>query len=913
MADTLARVGEHDSPSGSDGVSPTTAGEAPRALAEEAAASTLGAGDEVGRYVLLRPLAHGGMGIVYLAFDPELDRNIALKLLLPRRLDRPNERDALIGEARALAKLSHPNVIQVYDVGVWGDQVWVALEYLAGATLVEWRRERERPWSETLELLLAAGRGIAAAHLAGIVHCDIKPTNIVVGDDGSPRVLDFGLARGVAPEAIESNPRASTSGERTRARVVGTVGYIAPEQVLGDPPDARSDQFGFCVTAWEALLGTRPFGGRTRGDYERTVLAGASPTALRTRVPRRVLDVLRRGLSRGPSARFHDMHELLAELERARTPLVRRPWVLAVAAATVAVVGIGLRAQLDDGEARCNYGAEQIAASWNDAQRDAAQQAFLATGEPYARPAWAGVDATVGGWTDEWQRTYDEVCAATHVRHEQPQAALDRSMACLRERRGELDALVALFADADSDVVEHAPAAARSLRAPHECRDAAREGGEGLDDAARAHAEQLVARLAEVRAWTLAHKLDAAFAAARTIADEAEAANLPAWRAEACLLASRAAARDGRVAPAIEYLERAVWAAEIAGDDRTRADALGELVYVAGHLGNQAERAHWYARTADEVLTRIDAGPQLRAIVHANEAIVWSDRGEHDRALAGFRSALALRDENNSGIDETLATICNNIGSAWFAKADYARAAGWFVQAHAIRIALVGPDHPDVTDTIVNLGNVLLALGRPEDALVHHRRALAVLERARGRDDTSLRVVLNDVAVVLQELGRYDEALDSYRRALALSIALEPNSPAVGVVHNNMGEIHMRRRDWATARAEFEQGLAVLRTSLPPTHPYVGNAMTGVARARLELGETDAAIEQLQAALAVLEDAQVDAQLLAEPRFALARALHDREPARARALAERARADFRSLGDRGRTDAATVQAWLDAH
>jgi tetratricopeptide (TPR) repeat protein len=905
-------VGEHDSPSGSDGVSQTTAGESSRGLADEAAASSLGAGDEVGRYVLLRPLAHGGMGIVYLAFDPELDRNIALKLLLPGRLDRPNERDALIGEARALAKLSHPNVIQVYDVGVWGEQVWVALEYLAGATLVEWGRARERTWGETLDSLIAAGRGIAAAHLAGIVHCDIKPTNIVVGEDEVPRVLDFGLARGVAPEAIESNPRATSSGERGRARVVGTLGYIAPEQFLGDPPDARSDQFGFCVTAWEALLGTRPFAGRTRGEYERNVLAGTSPTAARTRVPRRVLDVLRRGLSRGPSARFHDMHELLAELERARTPLVRRPWVLAVAAGSIAIVGVGLRAQRDDGAARCNHGAEQIASSWNDTRREAAKNAFLATGEPYARPAWAGVDATVGGWTDAWQRTYDEVCTATHVRHEQPEAALERAMACLRERRGELDALVALFEVADGDVVEHAPAAARSLRAPDECRAAVREGGEGLDEAARAHAESLVARLAEVRAWILAHRLDDAFAAATAIADEAEAAHLPALDAEASVLASRAVARDGRAAPAIAYLERAVWAAETAGDDLTRADALGELVYVAGHLGNQAVQAHWYARTADEVLTRIAAGPRPRVIVHANEAVVWSDQGDHEQALASYRRALALRDELAIGIDETLATICNNIGSVYFAKADYGRAAGWFVQAHALRIALVGPDHPDVTDTLVNLGNVLLALGRPEDALLHHRRALAVLERARGRDDTSLRVVLNDVAVVLQELGRYDEALDSYRRALALWSALAPDSPVVGVVHNNMGEIHMRRRDWATARAEFEQGLAVLRTSLPPTHPYVGNALAGVARAQLELGETEAAIEPLTHAIAVLEDAQVDPQLLAEPRFALARATRDRDPALARTLAERALAGFRSLGDRGLTDAATVQAWLDA-
>ncbi len=701
-------VDERESASDSDAT--TFAGGGARELAEVAAASSLRPGDEVGRYVLLRPLAHGGMGIVYLAFDPELDRNVALKLLLPRRLDRPDERDALVGEARALARLSHPNVIQVYDVGVWGEQVYVALEYLAGATLIEWRRVRPRAWSELLELLVAAGRGIAAAHAAGIVHCDIKPSNILVGEDDAPRVLDFGLARGVAPAPVDASPLVTSSGERHAGRVVGTIGYIAPEQFLGEAPDARSDQFGFCVTAWEALLGVRPFPGRRRRDYEHAVLAGAAPISAPSRVPARVLRVLRRGLARNPADRWRDLPELLSELEGARVGWVRRPWVLAAAAGVIAVGGLGLRALQGDGAPSCRHGAEQIEPTWNDTRRARASAAFDASGAPFARYAWASVAAMLASRAEAWGSVHDEVCAATHVRREQSQAALDRALGCLRERRSELEALVALFERADGEVVEHAAAATRALGKADECRAPEHGDVEGLDEPARARAQALAERLAQVRAWVGAHDERAAFEGARELAALAEADGLHAMRAQAAVLAARAAADDGRTPEALAWLDTAVVAAEIAGDDRTRAEALVRLVEIAGRLDEQREHAHWYARTADEVLTRIGGHGRLRAELRASEAMVWADEGEHDRALAAFRDALTLRDELGLGLDESLAVIRAGLGDLHSARGEPEHALGSFVQAHAMRLALDGVGHPE--------------LARAERAVIEALRAL---------------------------------------------------------------------------------------------------------------------------------------------------------------------------------------------
>src|SRR5262245_37690244 len=208
------------------------------------------------------------MGVVYAAYDPELDRRVALKLL--HAGGSVEARKRLLREAQAMARLAHPNVIAVHDVGTWGDEVFVAMEFVEGPTLAERVRDEEPGWREVLDLYLQAGEGLAAAHVAGIVHRDFKPQNALVGRDGRVRVLDFGLARGTGalpPREAEEGPDSGaapgllvTPLTRSGSRM-GTPAYMSPEQFEGLPADELSDQFSFCVALYEALYGERPFGG----------------------------------------------------------------------------------------------------------------------------------------------------------------------------------------------------------------------------------------------------------------------------------------------------------------------------------------------------------------------------------------------------------------------------------------------------------------------------------------------------------------------------------------------------------------------------------------------------------------------------------------------------------------------------
>jgi serine/threonine-protein kinase len=273
---------------------------------------------------------------------------VALKLLRAVKADAVGERQVrLLREAQAMARLSHPNVLPVFDLGTEQGQVFLAMELVEGPTLAEWLRQRERPWHEVLGLFLEAGRGLAAAHRAGLVHRDFKPANVLVGADGRPRVTDFGLVRlGAAwEEAVAEAPTGGSEPMLTQAGAVpGTPAYMSPEQLAGRPVDARGDQFSFCVALHEALYGLRPFE------------AGAPPERRWTprrpergpRLPRRMKAVLARGLALEPEDRFPSMDALLEVL--AKSPALRgRWWALSLATGlALAAAGVGAWREFKD-------------------------------------------------------------------------------------------------------------------------------------------------------------------------------------------------------------------------------------------------------------------------------------------------------------------------------------------------------------------------------------------------------------------------------------------------------------------------------------------------------------------------------------------------------------------------------------
>ena len=335
----------------------------------------------IGRFTVMGRLGVGAMGVVFAAYDPQLDRKVAVKLLKPDD-DDPDGRwqHRLLREAQALAKLSHPNVVQIHEVGFHGDQVFVAMEFVTGVTVRTWLSEQPRPWREVVAVFAQAGRGLAAAHAAGLVHRDIKPDNFLVGADGRVRVVDFGLVRfddddaDAAARTAELLQRAALASPTRTApgMLVGTPAYMSPEQYRGRPADAQSDQFSFCVALFEALYGERPFAGATAQEVSRSVLSGQIAARPDRHVPAWLGRAVLRGLHGDPKARWPDMNALVGELardhDRARRALA---WLGAglVAAAAVLVAGLGINSCRAD---RARERAEQLAS-----QRLAAAEATI--------------------------------------------------------------------------------------------------------------------------------------------------------------------------------------------------------------------------------------------------------------------------------------------------------------------------------------------------------------------------------------------------------------------------------------------------------------------------------------------------------------------------------------------------------
>ncbi len=303
-------------------------------------------GHRVGRYVIRGELGCGGMGRVLRGYDAKLHRDVALKEVRRDRLGDLGTR-RLVAEARAMGKLSHPNVVALYDVlELDGDEVVLVMEYVDGETLAHWLRT-PRPWQEIVGRFEQAGRGLAAAHAAGVLHRDFKPDNVMVGRDGRVRVTDFGLARELVTERA-SELDAPTLGLPPTApgAIVGTLPYLAPERLFGAPADPSTDQFAFCVSMWEALFGERPFAGRNVMELAVAIAAGPpTPPTTTPAIPPQLIDTLRRGLGEHPSQRWPDLDALLAELpgERPRRRS-RSAWLLgAVAALALAVVVVSSR------------------------------------------------------------------------------------------------------------------------------------------------------------------------------------------------------------------------------------------------------------------------------------------------------------------------------------------------------------------------------------------------------------------------------------------------------------------------------------------------------------------------------------------------------------------------------------------
>ncbi|MCX4242014.1 serine/threonine protein kinase [Paraliomyxa miuraensis] len=602
----------------------------------------------IGRYLVIERIGHGGMGVVLEAFDPELDRRVALKLLHPERA-RGASRLRLLREAQALARLSHPNVVQVYDVGVSGGLVFMAMELVRGQTISQWLGERTRAWPEIVERFAAAGEGLRAAHAVGLVHRDFKPHNVLLGDDGRVRVADFGLASAeeatalAEPDGPSTHSYLATSLTSTGA-VLGTPRYMAPEQHAGLEVGPAADQFAFCVALHEALFGVHPFEGSSRLALATNVIEGqlAEPRNAST-VPRWLYAAIRRGLAPAPEDRHPSIDRLLRILEQ--EPLRRRRrWRAGVLSLALAVGAGGTTLLGLAGNAPCTGGSAAIAEVWSDASRDA--MTIKATNPEEAATAEVVVRA-LDDYAEAWSESHRAVCIE-HRDEAMSSEVFDSAMGCLHRGRAALQGVVETAIDGEPGSLPAVAGAAAGLPMPSHCRDRARlalDLDAPPDPTTAAAIASLRERLARAEAVHDAGALSAAIDELSAIEDEVAVLGHAPLEAERALIAGRLAIVRSDWPLAQRELMRALEQALGSRADVIAAEAMVRTVFVDAVMDGPSGVDIRDEAMAHALLERVHSPAELAALLANNVGVVRALSGDRERALHSFQAALAIADE----------------------------------------------------------------------------------------------------------------------------------------------------------------------------------------------------------------------------------------------------------------------------
>jgi serine/threonine-protein kinase len=696
--------------------------------------SALQPGQELlGRYTLLSQLGEGGMGVVLSAYDAKLDRRVALKLMGSRAASQQREAEQLrlMREAQAMARLSHPHVVTVYDTGRLEDgRVFVAMEMVEGTTLRHWCREPGRTWREVLEVYVAAGRGLAAAHAVGLVHRDFKPDNVLVGKDGRVRVTDFGLAR--SDTALEEAPSAPVPVRHPAlldtpltqpGMVPGTPKYMAPELLKDQPATARTDLYAFCVALYEALYHQPPFAPHDRSGHARTPRPrDAAPPPHGSGVPSWVARPVLQGLSYQASDRPASMEALLAALSRSPTHLWLR--ALAGAAAMVVVATVATAAYLRASEVsqRCQAGPQRLAGLWDEPARQRVQQSFTATGQPYAAEAAQGVLRSLDAYASGWGRMSQESCEATHVRGVQPEPVLTLRMACLERHRQQFAGVVEALSQANDAMVMQASEALAALTPIEECADVealqaqvsepvAPEERQTVETLRRELARVCTLSVDEGRSQEAVQTFDAAVAQARTLKS-------PSMLMEALLMRCRHGHPfDPRAA--IQACGETVWLAQAQRQDRIAVEASTRLL--SYQLGLDApELVDFWRDYATSALARVRGDALLEARLQHTLSRLLSMRGQGPRAREARQRALELTHaalERIQGDRLQELNLLEDLSNYYQDDHQYAPSLRFQQRYTQLLAQVFGPNHPRVFLANVRQARLLALSGQMPQAV----------------------------------------------------------------------------------------------------------------------------------------------------------------------------------------------------
>ena len=873
----------------------------------------------IGRFTVIERFGQDGVGVAYGAYDELLDRKVTVKVLRAGGASEdPQAHDRLLREARAMARLTHPNVARVYEVGAVDGQIFMAMEFVRGQDLGEWLSAAPRTWRARAMALVLAGRGLAAGHAAGLAHRDFRPGNVQIGGEHGDdvKVIDFGLANAV--DDAEDLARAGP----------GDPAYTAPERLAGAPASALGDQYSFCVALYEAVYGQLPFAYDSVRALHAAQLAGKirdPPSG--SAAPAALLPILRRGLAAAPADRYPAMPPLLAALELVLAP--RRSWFLPLAFAGVAglVVAAGIGSGRLGHDVCAGVAAGELTGVWDEPAIAAAEAGVRATKLVYAGETWDRVRPRLDDYGRALVDMRAESCRA-HADGERSALLFDRQTACLDQRRASLSAFVAILQRADAEVIGSAAAAAADLPGMSVCGDLEALGAAlpPPDDPEVARAVQDAREtLAEAYSYELASQADRGLALLDSIAiaeiphppllveytlrrgsllseagrhDEADLALSDALRGALAVghhVAAAAAAtrrefiRAARLQRARDVLGEAPVVEGIVGRVAATAagasfvgDRLNDLGIAHAVLG-EASRAESYFE-ASVAARRATLGEHHPQVVYAlgNLGLAAVERGALQEATGRLRAALTAAETSLGERHPHVALLAVNLGYAHHMIGQFRAAAVQLRRALELQTERLGPDAPDLQYAHVALGELAVSERRCDEARKHFREALRLLEQKGLDDPAALNPILGmghaatcsrDFVTARAYLRRGEGLAERTHGADELRSA---------DAHNRLGEMHLAAGELEEALVSYRKALAIRAAKLPADSPLQGEAHVRVGEALRRLGRLDEAAAAFAQARASCAGGTCESYLDADLHLRLGQLAQDRgDPAAA--------------------------------
>jgi tetratricopeptide (TPR) repeat protein len=844
-------------------------------------------GTTIHRYVLIDKVGQGGMGVVYAAYDQMLHRRVAVKLVASRA---GHDDPRLLAEARAMAQLQHAAIVPVHDVGEFSGQLFLAMAFIDGTTLRAWQFADGRSWREIVVMYRQLAEGLAFAHEQGIVHRDFKPDNVLVDDDGRPHITDFGLAKIVAvtepitePGTDPGEDAPPDSADTITGTIAGTPGYMSPEQSRGETTDARTDQYAFCVSLFEALH---------RG------LPGSKPPA-RTDVPRRVLAAIDRGFADDADKRWPAMRALIAELAPPEPPRRRRVMLGAAVIAAGAATWLALRPT--HGHETCDV--PDANRMWQPAR----PQVFAHLGKA-AGPFVDGLDS----WTTRWTDMAQASCRATAA-GSQSRQLLDLRTGCLGHALDVASSLVDLALH-DEVPASRAPTLASSLPPLEPCADAS--GLLGIaplptEPSRRGVILELRKRTARIEALIDNQANDAARGELLAIDGPVHAIAYPPLTFEMYALRANMELQRGSDPAAAAAAAWSAIAADPMRSDWWLANVWIDLVWIVGEMQHAPREAIEIGRVARTITERV-ANTTLLAMLDYRLGVMLADTGDLDAALGHFEKARAAYAQKHD--EFSLLSVLMGEATVYAARHDTAHQLTLIEEAVKSAEKIPGA-HVSLATLLYNLGVMYYQLERFDDAHAALERALATI--GTSPDDPGLVAGIHRaLGDVLVNEHASDAAEREYQNAIDLarvSVGEDAGETELGLFA--LGKSQNQRQRFDQALASMRHADEILRRISPDAAISDGYAGPGVVArelviAHLGLGHASDALASAEASLAFAQRVNASPAILADVHFALASAAWAAgDRARARDAMRLASSEYReSGGDPGEAD-----DWLKAH